>query len=587
MVASRKPELEEPGPDDLYEVGVVGVVARMLKVPDGTLRLLVQGAQRVRIDSWSSEKPYLVAEVSELPDVVEESLELTALMRSVQQTFSQIVEAVPYLPEELQVAVANVEDASALSHLISGSLRLPTEQKQELLEETNVALRLRRLTEVLARELEVISIGSEIQHQVQSEMDRTQREFVLRQQLKAIQDELGEFDESAAEANELREQLAAIDLPEDVRKQVDRELGRLENLPTQAAEHGVIRAYLEWIASLPWDTSTEDNLDLDNARKVLDEDHYGLEQVKDRILEFLAVRKLTGGRNRCPAERSSRFVGPPGVGKTSLGAFDRPRDGARVRAHLRRRRARRGGDPRPPAHVHRRDAGHDRARAARRRLEQPAVHDRRDRQDGLGLPRRSGERDARGARSRAEPELPRPLPRPAVRPLEGHVHHDGEHARHDPRAAARPHGDDRHRRLHGRREAADRAPLPRAAPGRAQRPAQVAAADHGRGAAGGHRATTRARRACASSSARSARSRARSRAGSPRSSRRRARSARRRRASCSAASATTPRPSAARGCPVSRRVWPGRRSAATSCSSRRRRWTATASCSSPASSATS
>ena len=152
-------------------------------------------------------------------------------MRSVQQTFSQIVEAVPYLPEELQVAVANVEDASALSHLISGSLRLPTEQKQELLEESNVARRLRRLTEVLARELEVISIGSEIQHQVQSEMDRTQREFVLRQQLKAIQDELGEFDESAAEANELREQLAAIDLPEDVRKQVDRELSRLENLP--------------------------------------------------------------------------------------------------------------------------------------------------------------------------------------------------------------------------------------------------------------------------------------------------------------------------------------------------------------------
>jgi ATP-dependent Lon protease len=315
MVASRKPELEEPGPEDLYEVGVVGVVARMLKVPDGTLRLLVQGAQRVRIDSWSSEKPYLVAEVSELPDVVEESLELTALMRSVQQTFSQIVEAVPYLPEELQVAVANVEDASALSHLISGSLRLPTERKQELLEETNVARRLRKLTEVLARELEVISIGSEIQHQVQSEMDRTQREFVLRQQLKAIQDELGEFDESAAEANELREQLAAIDLPEDVRKQVDRELGRLENLPTQAAEHGVIRAYLEWIASLPWDKSTEDNLDLDNARKVLDEDHYGLEQVKDRILEFLAVRKLK------PDARGSilTFVGPPGVGKTSLG----------------------------------------------------------------------------------------------------------------------------------------------------------------------------------------------------------------------------------------------------------------------------
>ncbi len=345
MAASRSPDLDEPGPEELYDVGVVGVIARMLKVPDGTLRLLVQGAQRVRIDRWTTEKPYLTAEISEAPDVVEESPELTALMRNVQQTFSQIVEAVPYLPEELQIAVANVEDAGALSHLISGSLRLPTDEKQALLEETNVARRLRRLTEVLARELEVISIGTEIQSQVQSDMDRTQREFILRQQLKAIQEELGEFDESAAEANELREQLAAIDLPEDARKQADRELGRLESLPTAAAEHGVIRTYLEWIASLPWDKATEDNLDLLHAREVLDEDHYGLEQVKDRILEFLAVRRLK------PDARGSIlcFVGPPGVGKTSLGksiaralgrAFERisaggVRDEAEIRGHRR------------------------------------------------------------------------------------------------------------------------------------------------------------------------------------------------------------------------------------------------------------
>jgi ATP-dependent Lon protease len=349
MLASRQPDLEEPGPSELYDVGVVGVVARMLKVPDGTLRLLVQGAQRVRVDRWTSEEPYLVAQISEQPDVVEETPELTALMRNVQQTFSQIVEAAPYLPEELQIAVANVEDASALSHLISGSLRLPTEQKQALLEETNVARRLRRLTEVLARELEVISIGTEIQSQVQHEMDRTQREFVLRQQLKAIQEELGEFDESAAEANELREQLAGIELPEEVRKQVDRELGRLENLPPAAAEHGVIRTYLEWIASLPWDTSTQDNLDLDHAREVLDEDHYGLEQVKDRILEFLAVRKLTGGRDSVSRGAILSFVGPPGVGKTSLGksiarALEREferisaggvRDEAEIRGHRR------------------------------------------------------------------------------------------------------------------------------------------------------------------------------------------------------------------------------------------------------------
>jgi ATP-dependent Lon protease len=315
MVASRNPELDTPGPSDLYDVGVIGAVARMLKVPDGSLRVLVQGAQRVRIAGWAREQPYLVANVEELPDVVHQSTELTALTRTVQETFSQIVEQVPYLPEELQLAVANVDDPSTLSHLIAGSLRVSTEDKQALLEEVDVGRRLRRLAEILARELEVISIGSQIQSQVQSEIDKGQREYVLRQQLKAIQEELGEFDESAEEARELREQLEDVALPDDVRKQVDRELRRLEQLPAQAAEHGVIRNYLEWIASLPWGVSTEDDLDLVHAREILDEDHYDIEQVKDRILEFLAVRRLK------PDARGSIlcFAGPPGVGKTSLG----------------------------------------------------------------------------------------------------------------------------------------------------------------------------------------------------------------------------------------------------------------------------
>jgi ATP-dependent Lon protease len=345
MVASRNPELEQPGPDDLFRVGVVGAIARMIKVPDGTLRILVQGGQRVQIDRWVQETPYLVADVSELPDNIVESPELTALTRNVTETFSRIVDQVPYLPEELQYALANIDDPSALSHLIAGSLRMKSEEKQELLEETDVHRRLRRLAEILARELEVISIGSEIQNQVQSELDRGQREYVLRQQLEAIRKELGEFDESAAEANELREQLDAIDLPEEVRRQVDRELKRLESLPPQAAEHGVIRTYLEWIASLPWDKKTEDNLDLQHAREVLDDDHYDIEQVKDRILEFLAVRKLNPeapGGILC-------FVGPPGVGKTSLGrsisralgrAFERisvggMRDESEIRGHRR------------------------------------------------------------------------------------------------------------------------------------------------------------------------------------------------------------------------------------------------------------
>src|ERR671932_475470 len=345
MVASREPEVSEPGPEQLYDVGVAGTVARMLKVPDGSLRVLVQGGQRVRIEGWAESRPYLVARVAELPDVVVPGPELEALARNVQQAFSRIIEQVPYLPEELQMAVANLDDASGLSHLIAGALRIPTQERQALLEEVDVARRLRRLSEILARELEVLEIGTRIQTQVQSEMESSQREYILRQQLKAIQEELGERDPAEAELDELREQLAQIALPEEVRRQADRELSRLEKLPQAAAEHGVIRNYLEWIASLPWDRSTEDNLDLKHARTVLDEDHYDIEQVKDRILEFLAVRRLkpdAAGGILC-------FVGPPGVGKTSLGRsiaralgreFERisvggMRDEAEIRGHRR------------------------------------------------------------------------------------------------------------------------------------------------------------------------------------------------------------------------------------------------------------
>jgi ATP-dependent Lon protease len=352
MVASREPDVEVPSPEQVHDVGVVGQIVRMLKVPDGTLRLLVQGNNRVRLTEYESTEPYLVAKIEELPDVIDgddetggPSVELTALQRSVQDTFAKIVEAVPYLPEELQLAVSNIEDPVALSHLITGSLRLKMEEKQELLEVVDVKTRLRRLTAILARELDVISIGSEIQTQVQSELDKGQREYVLRQQLKAIQDELGETDPLEAELADLREQLEAAGLPETVAQQSDRELRRLEMIPQASAEHGVIRTYLEWIVSLPWNDRTHDDLNLEHARRVLDEDHFGLDDVKDRILEFLAVRQLK------PDARGSIlcFVGPPGVGKTSLGRsiaramgrnFERisaggVRDEAEIRGHRR------------------------------------------------------------------------------------------------------------------------------------------------------------------------------------------------------------------------------------------------------------
>ena len=223
MVASREPEEETPGPTQLFDVGVVGVVTRMMKVPDGSIRILVQGTQRVRIGEYVAEQPYLVARIEAMPDVVEDSPELEALTRNVQKTFSEIIEQIPYLPEELQLAVANVDDPSALSHLIAGALRIPTEEKQELLEEVDVGKRLRMLARILARELEVIQLGSQIQSEVQSSIDKGQREYYLREQMKAIQEELGEGDEQA-EVNELRGRIEEAQLPENAQKVADREL---------------------------------------------------------------------------------------------------------------------------------------------------------------------------------------------------------------------------------------------------------------------------------------------------------------------------------------------------------------------------
>jgi ATP-dependent Lon protease len=315
LVTVKDEEVEAPGFDDLYEVGTAAIVHKLIRVPDGTLRILVQGLERIRIDRRVQEDPYLVAEVVPEPDELVESKEVEALTRNVQSLFARVIGLVPYLPEELQLAAANVDDPSALAHLVASTLRIDAAEKQRLLELVNVEERLREVSKILSRELEVFELGSKIQSQVQSEMEKGQREFFLRQQLKAIQDELGEGDPERAEIDELRERLESLELPEDARKAAERELARLDKLPSAAAEYGVIRTYLEWILSLPWNTFTEDNLDLEQARRILDEDHFDLEKVKDRIIEYLAVSKLkheVSGPILC-------FVGPPGVGKTSLG----------------------------------------------------------------------------------------------------------------------------------------------------------------------------------------------------------------------------------------------------------------------------
>jgi len=315
LVTVRNAEAEEPGWDDLYEVGTAASVHKLIRVPDGTLRLLVQGIRRIRLVERKSGDPYLVGEFEDVPDVVPDTPEVEALTRNVQGLFARIIGLVPYLPEELQLAAANVDDPSALCHLVASTLRIKAEEKQHLLELANVEERLREIAAVLNRELEVFELGSRIQSQVQSEMEKGQREYFLRQQLKAIQEELGEADDQQAEINELRSRLDELDLPEKIDRAARRELARLEKLPPAAAEYGVIRTYLDWILTLPWGKATKDNLDLDHAREILDEDHFDLEKVKERIVEYLAVSKLKNdlsGPILC-------FVGPPGVGKTSLG----------------------------------------------------------------------------------------------------------------------------------------------------------------------------------------------------------------------------------------------------------------------------
>ncbi|MHB0867286.1 MAG: endopeptidase La [Thermoleophilia bacterium] len=315
LVTITNADVETAGPDDVYGVGTAAVIHKMLKVPDGSLRILVQGVKRIRVVEYIQSDPYLMARVEVLDDKVQMTKEVEALSRNLQNVFTKIIGLVPYLPEELQMAASNVDDPSALCYLIASAMKIKTEEKQQLLEELDVEKRLRSLTVILNRELEVFELGSKIQADVQSEMDKTQREYFLRQQIRAIQEELGETDEIAAEVNELRGQLDELKLPAEVDRQARRELDRLSKMQPAAAEYSVIRTYLDWLITIPWDKSTEDKLDINRAQEILDEDHYDLEKVKNRILEYLSVAKLKkdmAGPILC-------FVGPPGVGKTSLG----------------------------------------------------------------------------------------------------------------------------------------------------------------------------------------------------------------------------------------------------------------------------
>jgi ATP-dependent Lon protease len=313
-------EEEIPPPEKLYDVGSAVAVARMFKLPDGKMQLLVQGIARIRITEYTQTEPYLKARVERLNDEIETGVEIEGLARNTLNLFRQIVNLAPYLPDEMFIAAMNVDEPNDLADFLAANINLETKQKQEILEELNVKERLRKLTVYLNHEVEVLEIGSRIQDQVQSELGKGQREFFLREQLKAIQKELGELDEKTIEINELREQIEAAGMTEEAKKEAERELERLANMPAAAAEYTVARTYLDWMINLPWEKSTEDNLDVKRAARILDEDHYDLDKVKQRIVEYLAVRNIkedTKGPILC-------FVGPPGVATPSPGLWGAP-----------------------------------------------------------------------------------------------------------------------------------------------------------------------------------------------------------------------------------------------------------------------
>lgn len=330
LVAAKDPNIEVPGPEDLYTIGTMSTIHRLLRAPDGTIRLLVQGIDRFKIIEVVQKEPYLMARIEKIPETIESGIEVDALARNARDQFSVIAELIPSFPRELISSITSIEDPLQTVYSIINFQRIELEEAQALLEIDSVTEKLRRLINFLVRETEVLQLGQKIQNEARSEIDKVQREYFLREQLKAIQKELGERDEQSVEVEEFRNKIALAKMPEEAEKQARRELERLSRLPTAAAEYGVIRTYLDWLVNIPWSAITIDNLDITHAREVLESDHYGLRDIKERILEFLAIRKLKLDRKNERFESSDLirkeregvilcFVGPPGVGKTSLG----------------------------------------------------------------------------------------------------------------------------------------------------------------------------------------------------------------------------------------------------------------------------
>ncbi len=360
LAVSQAPEKETPNPEEVHPVGVLATIHRRLRSKDGSLQIIVQGIERFKIIEWTQSKPYLKAKIAIVHDTVDDEklLEMEALRRRIIDLSREIVRFMPQVPEEAVSFLENADDPHLLLYTVAANTRMEHKERLAILDKDDLGDKMRYLLKIMSRELEVLQLSQKIQSETQGELDSVQREYYLRQQLKAIKKELGEGDETEVEVQDYKEKFEKIGLPEEALKEANRELSRLQKLPPQAAEYGVIKTYLDWLTELPWNAMTEDNLDIEHARQTLDADHYGLEKIKERILEYLAVRKLRKERDIVEDDIPEQdraggsillFVGPPGVGKTSLGrsiarALNRKftrmslggvRDEAEIRGHRR------------------------------------------------------------------------------------------------------------------------------------------------------------------------------------------------------------------------------------------------------------